>query len=837
MTKTSQEHAMMDVKSDFLYGIIKDEVYVCQPSGFKDPHFSDKSLKDRYTRIPDAFYGGAHFLLRVAVKTVSTPIETNKALLKDKEVENVDVHLYRSMIGSLMYLTASRNDIMFAVCACARFQVTPKVSHLYDVKRIFRYLKVMNLELELDLNGCLDWNETTANDDIQAYTYYCQLKVSAAKSKFTTVGDVLATAKVKNVNEEAQLQALVDKKKVIITEASIRRDLSSTIASAIICLATNKKFNFSKYIFDNMVKHLDGGVKFMMYPRFVQVFSDNQVNGMDKHDAIFVISSHTKKKKQKSKRKQKKEIEIPSSSSEIPNEEGVPTTSNDPLPSDEDRMQLNELMILCTNLQKHVLDLEEAKTAQAKEITSLKKRVKKLQQKRKSRTSRLKRLRKFGSARRVESSTEASLGDQKDASKQGRLIDNINQDVEIRLVDDTKGRMNEEDMFRVNNLDGDEDELTLAQTLIEIKAAKPKAITTAATTVTTAGTRPKEKGIVMQETSETPSPKPIISSQKPLQAKDKGKGKMVEPEKPLKRKDQIMMDAETRAMMDANCELAARLQEEEIGELSIEEKSRLYVELMDKRKKHFARIRAKKIRSKPPTKAQKRNKMCTYLKNMENYKHNQLKNKSFKEIQMLFNNTIKWIEAFVSMDTELVKDSEKSAEGSDKAVEGSEKAEKGSSNRAGSNLEQEDAKRKRIEEENEFTELKICLEIDDNDVTIEATPLSFKYLTIVDYKIYKEGMKSYFKIIRADGNSQNYLTFGKMFKNFNREDLEVPWSMVKARFKKTKPIDDMDNMLFQTLKTMFEHHGEVSQSFELETFLFMWSLLCYNKEYGVLSPG
>ncbi|GJY71937.1 putative ribonuclease H-like domain-containing protein [Tanacetum coccineum] len=75
------------------------------------------------------------------VKTASTPIETNKALLKDEEAEDVDVHLYRSMIGSLMYLTASRPDIIFPVCACVRFQVTPKVSHLNAMKRIFRYLK------------------------------------------------------------------------------------------------------------------------------------------------------------------------------------------------------------------------------------------------------------------------------------------------------------------------------------------------------------------------------------------------------------------------------------------------------------------------------------------------------------------------------------------------------------------------------------------------------------------------------------------------------------------------------------------------------------------------
>nr|GEZ63174.1 DNA helicase [Tanacetum cinerariifolium] len=126
-----------------------------------------------------------------------------------------------------------------------------------------------------------------------------------------------------------------------------------------------------------------------------------------------------------------------------------------------------------------------------------------------------------------------------------------------------------------------------------------------------------------------------------------------------------------QAMIDADCELAARLQEER-EELSIEEKLRLFVELIDKRKKHFARLRAEKIRSKPPTKAPKRNQMCTYLKNMENYKHNQLKRKIFEEIKMLFNNTIKWIEAFVPMDTKLVKGNEKAAEDNEKVVEDSE---------------------------------------------------------------------------------------------------------------------------------------------------------------------
>ncbi|GJX77279.1 hypothetical protein Tco_0324090 [Tanacetum coccineum] len=128
-----------------------------------------------------------------------------------------------------------------------------------------------------------------------------------------------------------------------------------------------------------------------------------------------------------------------------------------------------------------------------------------------------------------------------------------------------------------------------------------------------------------------------------------------------------------------------------------------------------------------------------------------------------------------------------------------------------SQIEQESSKKQKLEEDKESEELKQCLEIipdDGDDVTIDATPLSTKSPTIVDYKIYKEGKKSYFQIIRADGKTQMYLTFGKMLKNFNREDLEVLWSIVKARFKKTEPVNYMDNFLLLNLKTMFEHHVE-----------------------------
>ncbi|GKF57555.1 hypothetical protein Tco_0171092 [Tanacetum coccineum] len=104
-----------------------------------------------------------------------------------------------------------------------------------------------------------------------------------------------------------------------------------------------------------------------------------------------------------------------------------------------------------------------------------------------------------------------------------------------------------------------------------------------------------------------------------------------------------------------------------------------------------------------------------------------------------------------------------------------------------------------VEESSKMAEAEIAHESIPNngdDVTIDATPLAIKSPTIVDYKIYKEGKKSYFQIIRVDGNSHMYLTFGKMLENFDREDLEVLWSIVKARFKKTEPMNYMDNFLF-----------------------------------------
>ncbi|GKB91965.1 hypothetical protein Tco_0964237, partial [Tanacetum coccineum] len=600
----------------------------------------------------------------VTVKTASTPIEPNKAFVKNEEAEDVDVHLYRSMIGSLMYLTASRPDITFDVCACARFQVTPKISHLHAVKRIFRYLKGQpNLGLWYPRNspfdleafsdsdyaraslyrksttgccqflgkGLISWqckkhtivaNSTIKAEYVAAANFYGQNLVFHSKTKHMEIrhhfirdsyekkliqvikihtdhnlADLLTkafdvnktiykewedrmeraatTASSLEAEQDSEIEVNAGVLKLMLLSLKLNvvklnakttslKEFSSTMASAIICLATNQKFNFSKYIFDNMVKNLDGGVEFLMYPRFVQVFLVKQVEGMSKHKGVYVIPSHTKKVFDNMKRPCK------GFSGRV-----TPLFSTMMVQATEDMEPTTEE----TTPKKHVSTpfyalppSEKTKTAQAKEITSLKKRVKQLEKIRKSRTSGLRWLRKVGSSSKVESFNDASLVPQKDASKQGRKIKDLDADAEVTLVNETQEMNDDNLMFDTDVLEEQEidasvvipDKLTRAQMLIEIKTAKLKPITTAATTVTSV--RPRAKGIIFHDQEEQVSAfiKTFSSLQSQLpqvKGKGKGKGKMVEPKVPLKKKDQVSLDEEMARNLEA--QLQAELIEEE----------------------------------------------------------------------------------------------------------------------------------------------------------------------------------------------------------------------------------------------------------------------------------
>ncbi|GKD89901.1 hypothetical protein Tco_1365408 [Tanacetum coccineum] len=398
-----------------------------------------------------------------------------------------------------------------------------------DIVRLKTERELVRIKID---DGNAFWKEIRVNTGVFKLMLL-SLKVNAAKLKLMPLNLMLPVqVNAVKVNGERQIQALVDKKKVIITKTSIRSDLklddaggtdclpttiifkelarmgakttawnefSSTMASTIICLATNQKFNLSKYIFDAM---------------------------------------------KKSRRKQRKDSALIE-----------PTTEETP---DE--------------AHSRVLALETTKSNQALDIESLKRRVKSLEKRKNSRTPGFKRLRKVGSASKVESSNDVSLGAQEDASKQGRKIVDLDADAKEKDVGEkevsaadpvtTAGEVvttANVEVTTASALTITIDELTLAQNLIKIKATKPKAIITAATTTIT--TRPKARGVVVQEPSEFKTTSSSSQASQLLQVKDKGKAKIVKPEKPSKKKDQIALDEE----------LALRLHVEEQAELEKKE--------------------------------------------------------------------------------------------------------------------------------------------------------------------------------------------------------------------------------------------------------------------------
>ncbi|GKD67758.1 hypothetical protein Tco_1321848 [Tanacetum coccineum] len=179
--------------------------------------------------------------------------------------------------------------------------------------------------------------------------------------------------------------------------------------------------------------------------------------------------------------------------------------------------------------------------------------------------------------------------------------------------------------------------------------------------------------------------------------------------------------------------------------------------------------------------------MCTYLKNIEGYKLKDLKSKGFDAIQEMFDKAFKRVNTFEDFITKL--------------VEGKEK-------RAGEELMQENVKKQKVDDDKETTKLKQCLEIipDEEEVTIDAIPLAVKSPRIVDWKIHKEGKKSYYQIIRADGKSQMYMVFSHMLKSFDKEYLKDLYKLVKARYGSIRLVESMDYLLWNDMKIMFEPH-------------------------------
>nr|GEX42459.1 hypothetical protein [Tanacetum cinerariifolium] len=348
------------------------------------------------------------------------------------------------------------------------------------------------------------------------------------------------------------------KKKVVLTETVIRDVLrlddaegvdclpneeifaelariGSAMASAVICLSTSRKFNFSKYIFESLVRNVDNSSKFYMYHRVGKGFSGVET---PLFEGMLVIGEN-----------------------------------------------VEEALDTCAALTSRIKQLESAKMSQALEISRLKKRVKRLEKSNKVKVFKLRRLKKVGTSQRIDTSDDTIM---EDVSNQGRMIDELDRDEGVALTaekeeerkteeaknnagdDQVKGRQAEiyqidmDHPLKVLSMQEDEpteveevvEVVTTAKIITEVVAAASKSVSAASTTISSAepqvpvatptaipvrvadaSTR-RRKGVVIRDPEEESTAKTSAETK----SKDKGKGIMVEEPKPMKKKQQVEMD-------------------------------------------------------------------------------------------------------------------------------------------------------------------------------------------------------------------------------------------------------------------------------------------------------
>ncbi|GJU83959.1 putative ribonuclease H-like domain-containing protein [Tanacetum coccineum] len=247
-----------------------------------------------------------------SVRPATTPFEASKPKSKDEPDDAVNVHLYRSMIGSLMYLTASRPDIQFAVSACSRHQVTPLTSNLNAIKKIFKYLKgqpKLGLwyprDYPLVLEAYSDSDYVGSHGDRKSTTGGCQFlgrrliswqcKKQTIVATSSTEAEYVAAAsccgQVLKIHTDENVADLLTKAfDGPSTKSGSWDQFGSSLATAFICLTEGRRFNWSNYIFKGMVNNITNPKKFLMFPRFLQMILNIETRNTKLYHAFKLTS-------------------------------------------------------------------------------------------------------------------------------------------------------------------------------------------------------------------------------------------------------------------------------------------------------------------------------------------------------------------------------------------------------------------------------------------------------------------------------------------------------------------------------------------------------------------
>nr|GEZ67574.1 hypothetical protein [Tanacetum cinerariifolium] len=603
---------------------------------------------------------------------------------------------------------------------------------------------------------------------------------------------------VKRSGDVTRLQALVDKKKIVISEAVIRKilqlndaegvvclpneqifaglaqmgyekpnsrnEFSTTMASAVICLSKGQRFNFSKYIFDSLVRNVDNNSKFYMYPRFIQLIIQAQVGDLSTHTTHFISPVLTQKVFANMRRVGKgfSGVETPLFEEDVaedvaymatpsPPPHGYPSPPQEPAsPPQQPHVtppvptqgkafpaSFQQVLDTCSALFRHVEHLEHDKVAQRLEIIKLKARVKKLEKTDKVKSSKFRRLRKVGASRQVESSD----------------------DIEDEVVEVVTTAKLITEVVTAAASQVSSTSTTIPAANASIPAAKPS-IHAAALIVVAAYTR-RRKGVIIRD------PKEELS---------------------------LKTSAET-PKIELDAEYARKLHKEINKDVAVFNKDIDWDAAMDHVNQKSStnpqyRKRYQGMKKRPQTESEACKNIMIYLKNTAGYKMDFFKGMSYADIclifQVRFDENMRFLfksrEEMEEEDEEIIKSINETPA-------------------------QKAAKRRKLNEVAQETEaLKKHLEIvhdEDDDVFTEVTPLRRK-VSVVYYEIVMINNKPRYKIIRADDTHQLYISFITLLKNLDREDLEDLWRIMKDRFSTSKPTNFSDNYLLSTLKTMFK---------------------------------
>ncbi|GJR02099.1 putative ribonuclease H-like domain-containing protein [Tanacetum coccineum] len=682
------------------------------------------------------------------VKTASTPIETNKALVKDEEAEAVDVHLYRSMIGSLMYLTASRLDIMFVVYACARFQVTPKTSHLHAVKRIFRYLKGQSKlclwyprDSPFDLEAFSNSDYAGASLDRKSTIGGCQflskiliswqckkqtiVAYSTTEEEYVAAANCCGQAKHIEylVGDEAVHKELGDRmERAATTASSLEAEQDSGSGPRVHTLGSGE---------DNM-KLMELMARCTKLSALRTATTSTSANG--EVELTATIDGQEKTITEASLRRHLK----------LEDHGGIPALPNSEI--------FEHLALMGVSRGYSGVDIPLFPTMITAPETS-----------------------HF----RITSSPSLSPQHTPVSTPSTSQPPNTQP---TPVTEEPAPMPHESPLKSVHLLGRDEGSLSLNE-LTDLCTSLSKKV--------------EEDEIAPEDSSK--------QGRKIFDIDE-------DPNISLRKNNLLELVEDIRSGEKGASEVSIANIAVTTAEVSTAAENLVYIRRSAEKKKGVlcdTRFHAQQNRSFFVVEVRKN--MCTYLKNQGGYKMSYFKGMTYEEIRPIFEKVWDQNHTFIPMDSEIEKEVMKRSgfdlQESSKKVGGSRKKTL-ARKRAGGKDSEESVKRQKIEDDTEEEELKAYLDIvPGDDIAVEVESLATKY-PIVDWKthVLTENFM-YYQIIRADGSFKNYKIFSDMLDDFDRHDVIDLHRLVEERYRTTSP-GGYDLLLWGDLKTLFEPNKE-----------------------------